>query len=325
MKLKKTIGISIPCFNEEENVVPLCETLIQIFEEQLGEYNYLIQFIDNCSTDRTQQLLEELCKKHKGNVRAIFNQENYRWKSSPHGFLSAEGDCVIMLAADFEEPPELIPVMVHEWEEHRYKVVVGVKEGTNESRVMAFSRRMYYKINSLLAEYSFIDGFCGFGLYDREFIEIYRAYYDEETVFRNFVARYGWAIKTVPYIKKTRTKGHSKHNIFSLFNDFFRTLADGSYVGIRMTTFLGFIIAFMSMLGGIIYFIFKLLYWHSLSAGMAPLIIGMFFLGGIQLFVLGMIGEYIIKLDLRLTPKQIVHERARIGFVDTENAEKTET
>ncbi len=322
--MKKTIGISIPCFNEEENVVLLCETIIQIFEEQLSEYHYLIQFIDNCSTDRTQQLLEGLCSKYQGTVRAIFNQENYRWKSSAHGFLNTDGDCVIILAADFEEPPELIPVMVREWAEHGYKVVAGIKEGTNESSTMAFFRKTYYKINSLLAEYSFIDGFSGFGLYDREFVELYRQYYDEETVFRNFVARYGWGIKTVPFVKKARTKGYSKHNIFSLFNDFFRTLADGSYVGIRITTFLGFILSVMSIFGGILYFIFKLLYWHALSAGMAPLIIGMFLLGGIQLFVLGMIGEYIIKLDLRLTPKQIVHERVRIGFACVTKEGRTE-
>ena len=319
--MKKTIGISIPCFNEEENVVPLCEAVIQIFEKQLPEYNCLIQFIDNCSTDRTPQLLEHLCEKYKGIVRAIFNEENYRWKSSTHGFLNTDGDCVIILASDFEEPPELIPAMVCEWAEHGYKVVAGVKEGTNENRCMAFFRRIYYRINSLLAETSFIDGFSGFGLYDREFIELFRAYQDEDRVFRSFVARYGWKIHTVPFVKKTRTSGQSKHNIFSLFNDFFRTLADGSYVGIRVTTFLGFLIAAFSVLGGMIYFVFKLMDWNAFSAGVAPLIIGMFFLGGVQLFVLGMIGEYIIKLDLRLTPKQMVHERRRIGFEDAKQTE----
>ncbi len=317
--MKKTIGISIPCFNEAENVVLLCETIIKIFEEQLKEYNYIIQFIDNCSTDGTQELLIELCNKYTGTVRAIFNQENYRWKSSPHGFLNADGDCVIIIAADFEEPPELIPAMVHEWDINGYKIVAGTKAGSNEKKSMAFFRKLYYKINSMLNEYSFIDGFCGFGLYDREFIELFRKYYDEETVFRNFVARYGWKIKTLSYMKKTRTHGSSKHNIFSLFDDFIRTLTDGSYVGIRITTFLGFVISLISMLGGGVYFILKLIYWNAMTIGIAPLIIGMFFLGGIQLFVLGMIGEYIIKLDLRLTPKQIVHERKRIGFEEVNN------
>lgn len=312
--MRKTIGISIPCFNEAGNVVLLCETIIKIFEEQLKEYNYIIQFIDNCSTDGTQDLLENLCDKHKGKVRAIFNTENYKWKSSRHGLLNADGDCVIVIASDFEEPPEIIPLMVHEWADNGCKIVAATKVGTNENVAMAFCRKMYYKINALLNEYNFIDGFSGFGLYDREFIELYREHCDEGTVFRIFVARYGWNIKTVPYIKKARISGKSKHNIFSLFNDFLRTLVSGSYVGIRITTFVGFFVSLASILGGCIYLVFKLIYWNALPIGMAPLIIGMFFLGGVQLFVLGMIGEYIIKLDLRLMPQQIVHERKRIGF-----------
>ena len=312
--MRKTIGISIPCFNEAGNVVLLCETIIGIFEEQLKEYNYIIQFIDNCSTDGTQDLLENLCDKYRGKVRAIFNNENYKWKSGRHGLLNAEGDCVISIASDFEEPPETIPLMVHEWADNGYKIVAATKVGTNENVLMAYCRKMYYKISSLLCEYAFIDGFCGFGLYDREFVELYREYCDEEIIFRSFVARYGWSIKTVPYVKKTRTSGQSKNNIFSLFNDFLRTLADGSYIGIRITTFVGFFVSLASILGGGIYLVFKIIYWNAFPVGMAPLIVGMFFLGGIQLFVLGMIGEYIIKLDLRLTPKQIVHERKRIGF-----------
>lgn len=214
---KRTIGINIPCYNEEENVVPICEAIIRLFENKLSGYDYRIQFIDNNSEDATQKRIRELCARYE-NVRAIFNEKNYRWTSSGYGLCQAEGDCVVVIAADFEEPVELIEEFVKYWEEG-YGLVLGTKKGSNEKKRMFIMRRLYYHILESVSNMEIIDGFSGFGLYDRKFIEIYKKYCDHATVFRIFVSENGYRIKTVNYKKKERVFGRSKNSLYSLYND----------------------------------------------------------------------------------------------------------
>jgi len=314
-KRKKTIGINIPCYNEEENVVPICEAIIQLFDKELSGYNYLIQFIDNNSEDKTQEKIRNLCKKYQG-VRAIFNEKNYRWFSSNYGLWQAEGDCVIAIAADFEEPVELIKEFIKYWEEG-YGLVIGIKKGSNEKKRMFFMRRLYYHILESVSDIEIIDGFSGFGLYDRKFIEIYKKCCDHATVFRTFVAENGFRIKTIKYEKKERIHGESKHSFFSLCNDFIITFVSCSTVGIRLVTILGMGISLVSIIVAIIYLVLKLLRWNDFNAGIAPILIGMFFLGGVQLFIMGLLGEYILKIDKRLVKQPFVVERERINFNET--------
>ena len=309
---KKTIGINIPCYNEEENVVPICEAIIRLFENKLSGYDYRIQFIDNNSEDATQKRIRELCARYE-NVRAIFNEKNYRWTSSGYGLCQAEGDCVVVIAADFEEPVELIEEFVKYWEEG-YGLVLGTKKGSNEKKRMFIMRRLYYHILESVSNMEIIDGFSGFGLYDRKFIEIYKKYCDHATVFRIFVSENGYRIKTVNYKKKERVFGRSKNSLYSLYNDFIVTFVSCSTVGIRLATMLGMGISVVSVIAAIVYLILKLLRWNNFYAGIAPILIGMFFLGGVQLFIMGLLGEYILKLDKRLLRQPFVVERERINF-----------
>jgi len=318
-KERKTIGINIPCYNEEENVVPVCEAIIHLFENKLPEYNYLIQFIDNDSKDATQKKIRELCNKYK-NVRAIFNEKNYRWFSSGYGLWQAEGDCVIVIAADFEEPIWLIEKFVKEWEDG-YELVLGTKKSSNEKRRMFLMRRLYYYILKGVSDIEIIDGFSGFGLYDRKFIEIYKTCCDHATVFRIFVAENGYRIKTIEYEKRERIHGKSKNSFLSLCNDFIVTFVTCSTIGIRLATILGIGLSIVSIIVAVIYFVLKLLRWDNFNAGIAPILIGMFFLGGVQLFIMGLLGEYLLKIDKHLIRQPFVVERERINF-DTEKKER---
>ncbi len=311
---RKTIGINIPCYNEEENVVPICEAIIKLFDGELAGYNYLIQFIDNNSEDTTQEKIRDLCKKYMC-VRAIFNEKNYRWYSSSYGLWQAEGDCIIAIAADFEEPVELIREFVKYWEEG-YGLILGVKKSSNEKKRMFFMRKLYYHILESVSDIEIIDGFSGFGLYDRKFIEIYKNSCDYATVFRTFVSENGYRIKTIEYEKKERLHGKSKHSFLSLCDDFLVTFVSCSTVGIRLVTMSGMGLSIVSIMVALIYLILKILKWNSFNAGIAPILIGMFFLGGVQLFIMGLLGEYILKIDKRLLKQPFVVERERINFND---------
>ena len=293
----------------------MTETLCRIFEEQLPKYDYEIIFIDNHSKDNTRVLLRKLCAEHS-HVKAIFNARNFGQLRSPvHGLKQAYGDCVVRLNADFQDPPEMIPTLVAEWEAGN-RIVIGIKEKTDEGVIMAFLRRRYYKLLRKITDIGHIENFTGFGLYDKAFVDVVRGIHDPVPYLRGMIAELGYDYKTVFYERPKRRAGKSKNNFYSLYDVAMVGITSYSKVMLRFATFAGFFIGGMSFLVAIVYFILKLLRWDWFRAGIAPLVIGVFILGGVQLFFIGLMGEYILSINQRVLDRPLVVEEERIGFED---------
>ena len=315
MEKRKLISVVIPTYNEQDNVVPMTETLSRIFGEQLPKYDYEIIFIDNHSKDNTRVLLRKLCAENP-HVKAIFNARNFGQLRSPvHGLKQAYGDCVVRLNADFQDPPEMIPTLVAEWEAGN-RIVIGIKEKTDEGVIMAFLRRRYYKLLRKITDIGHIENFTGFGLYDKAFVDVVRGIHDPVPYLRGMIAELGYDYKTVLYERPKRRAGKSKNNFYSLYDVAMVGITSYSKVMLRFATFAGFFIGGMSFLVAIVYFILKLLRWDWFRAGIAPLVIGVFFLGGVQLFFIGLMGEYILSINQRVLDRPLVVEEERIGFED---------
>lgn len=321
---KKLISVVVPTYNEQENVVPLTDTLVKIFAEELPEYNYEIIFIDNHSKDNTKTLIRRICSENP-NVKAIFNARNFGQMRSPvYGFKQAYGDCVVRLNADFQDPPSLIPTFVREWEKG-HKIVIGIKEKTEEGFFMAFVRRQYYKFLRKITDIGHIENFTGFGLFDKAFVDVVRNIHDPMPYFRGMVAEFGFEYKTILYQRPNRRAGKSKNHFYTLYDVAMIGITSYSKVMLRLASFLGFIIGGLSFLVALVYFIMKLVHWDWFRSGIAPLVIGVFFLGGVQLFFIGLLGEYVLAINSRVLDRPLVVEEERLNFnvkpVDPDPAE----
>ncbi len=310
----KTISIVIPCYNEEENVVPISQAVVEQFINELKEYNYEIVFIDNDSTDNTRKLLREICSKDK-NIKAIFNAKNFGQFNSPYyGLLQSTGECTILLCCDFQDPVELLPQMVRAWEEGN-KIVVMQKTHSEENKLLYFLRSCYYKLIYTFSEVEQIEHFTGFGLYDKSFIQVLRKLGDPTPFLRGIVAELGYKIKVIPYTQKKRRAGVTKNNFFTLYDAAMLSITSYTKIGLRAATFIGFGIAILSFILGLIYLVMKLIYWDRFVAGTAPVVVGMFFLGAVVLIFLGILGEYIMTMNRRIMNRPLVIEEERINYV----------
>lgn len=309
----KTISLIIGTYNEEENVELLYEAIKKEFAEHLSQYNYEIMFIDNHSTDKTRVLISKLCKKDK-KVKAIFNARNFGHIRSPYyGMLQTTGDCTISLVADFQDPIEMIPKFVKEWEAG-YKIVIGIKKSSKENKLMYLIRSCYYKLIKKIASVDQIEHFTGFGLYDKEFIEILRNLHDSMPYFRGIISELGFERKEIPYVQPKRLHGKTKNNFFTLYDMAMLGITSYSKILVRLATMIGFAISIISVIIALVYLVLKLIYWNSFPAGTAPLVIGVFFMGSIQLFFLGLIGEYVLSINTRVMNRPLVIEERRINF-----------
>lgn len=309
----KKISVLIPTYNEEKNVVPLSKEIINIFNNELNNYKYEIIFIDNYSNDNTRLNIIKLCKENK-NIKAIFNAKNFGWNKSPYyGLLQMTGDCVIYMAADFQTPPKMIVDFVREWESG-YKIVIGIKNKSKENPIMYFIRNIYYKLIKYISETEHIEQFMGFGLYDKEFINVLKNLDDCYPYFRGIVAELGYKIKKINYEQQKRKFGKSKSNLYMLYDYAMLGIVSYSKIVMRLSTMIGFLFSFLSFLSGLIYFVYKIIYWELFYIGIAPLIIGVFFIGSIQLFFIGLLGEYILNINTRVMKRPLVIEEKRINF-----------
>ena len=309
----KKISILIPCYNEEDNVGPMSEAIVNLFEKELTQYNYELLFIDNDSVDNTRPLLREICAKNP-HIKAIFNAKNFGQFNSPyHGILQVTGDCVISMVCDFQDPIELIPQYLEAWEEG-YKIVIGIKTSSKESKIMYHLRGLYYKMIKKFSDVEQIEHFTGSGLYDRDFIEVLRDLKDPTPFLRGIVAELGYKRKEIPYEQPQRRAGKTSNNFYTLYDAAMLSVTSYTKIGLRLCTFAGMIIAGISFLIGLTYLVLKLFNWHDFAAGMAPILIGMFFLGAVQLFFIGFIGEYIMSINKRVMNRPLVVEAERINF-----------
>lgn len=309
----KTISVMIPCYNEEENVFEIYKAVKDEINTNLAEYDYEIVFIDNKSKDNTRNLIRAVCQMDK-NVKAIFNIKNFGQFNSPYyGLTQCTGDCVISICADFQDPVEFIPKMVHEWENGN-KVICMVKKSSKESKLIYFARSCYYKLIKKLSDVEQIEHFTGFGLYDKSFIEILRNLKDSMPFIRGIVAEYAPDHLEIPYEQAKRRAGKTHNNFYTLYDAAMLSFTSYTKAGLRVVTFFGFFVAIISLLVSLIYFIYKLTHWNTFDAGVAPVIIGLFFVSGVQLGALGFIGEYIMNMNQRLINRPLVIEEERLNW-----------
>ena len=319
----KKISVLIPCYNEEEKVVPISEAVIKTLQKDLPEYDYELVFIDNDSQDHTRSLIRQLCDENP-KIKAIFNARNFGQFNSPYyGMLQITGDCVIEMVADFQDPVELIPQYVHEWEKG-YKIVIGIKTSSKENRLMYWLRGCYYKMMKKLSDVEQIEQFTGSGLYDRDFIEVLRNLDDPTPFLRGIVAELGFKIKQIPYEQPKRRAGETKNHFYQLYDAAMLSITSYTKAGLRLATIFGSICSLISMVVAVVYLVMKLMYWDRFPAGMAPVLIGMCFLGSVQIFFIGLMGEYILSINARVMKRPLVIEEERLNFAVGNAAEKEE-
>ena len=313
----KKISILIPCYNEVENVEGISSAVEKVLKTELPSYDYEIVFIDNASTDGTRARIESICQSNK-KMKAIFNVTNFGQFNSPfHGMCSLDGDCVIPICADFQDPVELIPVFVKKWEEG-HRIVSGVKSSSKENPLIYFLRTIYYKLIKNMSHVRMIEHFTGFGLYDRTFIQLLRELNDPVPFIRGIVAEYGagFNMTTVEYEQPKRRAGKTHNNFYTLYDAAMLSITSYTKVGLRLCTIAGFICALLDLIVAFVYLILKLTHWYSFNAGYAPTIIGIFLIGAIQLFFTGLMGEYIMNINTRVIGRPLVVEEKRINFDD---------
>ena len=312
---KKKISIVVPCFNEAGNVVNMACKIREVMAE-LPQYDYENIFIDNDSTDGTQDLLRK-CAAEDRRVKAIFNNRNFGPDSSSfYGLISARGDAVVVICCDFQEPPEMIADFVREWEQGA-KIVWGQRRTTAGSRMMAATRSVYYKIIRHLSSLPQYDNVIGFGLYDREVVDNLKAMRDPAPFVRNMVPILGYRPALIPYDQRERASGKSSYNFFSYVNTALNALVHTSKVPLKLAIWIGMIFSFISLVVGVFYLVYKLLFWDSFSVGQAPLIIMVSLIASLQLFFLGILGEYVLAIQDRVgfNGKYVI-EKERINFDD---------
>jgi glycosyltransferase involved in cell wall biosynthesis len=301
------------CFNEGANVQELYERICKIFARDLPDDEFELIYIDNASTDDTELHLRKLASNDK-RVKVIFNTRNFgHIRPGPYAALQAKGDAIIGMASDLQDPPELIPSFIANWRKG-YKISLGQKQQSEETKLFFSIRKLYYKTLNSLSDIKLIENATGFGLYDRQVIEDIRAINDPNPYFRGLLCELGYPIAIVPYKQPNRKRGFSKNNLYTLWDMAMLGMTSHSKVPLRVATIAGLITALISFLTGFGYLIYKLLFWEDFQLGLAPLTIGIFFISSIQLIFIGIIGEYIGAIHTFVAKRPLVIERDRINF-----------
>lgn len=312
----KRISVVTPCYNEEANVDELYRQIKEVFADLPG-YRYEHLFIDNASKDGTVEKIRALAKSDP-NVRAIVNIRNFGHIRSPyHALLQADGDAVILMASDLQDPPALIRDFVRKWEEG-FKVVLGVKTESEEYPLMFLVRSAYYNMISRISEIELVKNFTGFGLYDRQVIQTLRKIDDPYPYFRGLISELGFESAKVMFRQPTRKRGITKNNFYTLYDIAMLGITNHSKIPLRLAAMAGFFMSMMSLLIALGYLVYKLLFWDSFSLGQAPVLIGLFFFASVQLFFTGILGEYIGSIYTQVLKRPLVVERERINFESTD-------
>jgi glycosyltransferase involved in cell wall biosynthesis len=308
----KRITITTPCYNEEANVEE-CYRQVKAVFAALGKYRYEHLFIDNASTDNTPSILRRLAAEDK-NVKVILNSRNFGAIRSPYyGLLQARGDAVIPVVADLQDPLDLLPVFLEQWEQGR-KIVIGVKSRSEESPIMFAIRKFYYHLLNRLAEVELTPNYNGFGLYDRVVVEVLRGMDDPQPYMRGMISEIGFDPVKIEYTQKRRQRGISKMNLYKLYDTAMLGITSHSKIPLRLATLAGFCLGSLSLLVAVAYFLYKLIYWDSFQIGIAPLVIGIFFFSAVQLFFTGIVGEYVGAIYTQTVRRPLVIEKERINF-----------
>lgn len=309
--LNKTISIVTGCFNEEENVDELCERIAKVMATLPYDYEHI--FIDNASTDNTVKKIKEIAAKDK-RVKLIVNARNFGHIRSPYyALLQSSGDACVAIASDLQDPPEMIVDFIRKWEEG-YKTVLAVKPESEESSVMFYVRKSYYRFITKISEVPLIKNATGAGLYDRAVIDILRKIQDPYPYFRGLLSEIGFPIATVPFIQPRRQRGFTKNNFYTLYDLAMLGITNHSKIPLRLMAMGGFLLSFLSLVVALGFFVAKILFWNSFQLGAAPMLIGIFFFGAVQTFFIGVLGEYVASIHTQVRKMPLVVEVERINF-----------
>lgn len=308
----KLISVVTPCLNEEGNIDALITRLRNVFET-LPDYEFEHILIDNASTDGSVAKIKEYAlSDHR--IKLISNTRNFGHIRSPlHALLSARGNAVIGMASDLQDPPEMLPRFIAEWE-NGAQVVAAVKPRSRESLLMFTIRRLYYQTIGKISEVELIPDFTGFGLYDQEVIRTIKSINDPYPYFRGLIAELGFKYVTIPFDQPRREKGISKNNFYSLYDLAMLGMTSHTKLPLRLATFAGFTLSALSMMVALAYLVAKLCFWDSFTLGTAPIIIGIFFFASVQLFFIGILGEYIGAIHTQVMKRPLVVEKERVNF-----------
>ena len=316
------ISVVTGCYNEAENVEELVRQVRAVMESlpprDLPDggpepYTYEHIFIDNASSDGTVEILRGICAEDP-RVKVIVNTRNFGHIRSPfYALLQAKGDAVIGIVADLQDPPDMIREFVAQWEAG-YKVVVGIKKESLEKRSMFFVRGLFYRFIDRLSEVPLVRNFTGFGLYDREVMDTLREIDDPYPYFRGLICDLGYERAEIPYSQPARRRGITKNNFYSLYDMAMLGITNHSKVPLRLAAMAGFALSIIALLVAAVYLIVKLVFWNTFSLGLAPLVIGVYFIGSVQLFFIGILGEYIGSIHTQVYHRPLVIERERINF-----------
>lgn len=316
----KLISIVTPCFNEQDNIEELYNRIRFVFAK-LYRYDYEHIFIDNASTDTTVDKIKELAAKDD-HVKLIVNIRNFGHIRSPmHAILQANGDAVICMASDLQDPPEIIVNFIEKWETG-FPVVAGVKPKSLESPLMFLIRRCYYRLMARISDVPIIQNFTGFGLYDRKVIEIIRKLDDPYPYFRGLISELGFPVTEIEYMQPKRVRGITKNNFYTLYDIAMLGITSHSKIPLRLAAMAGFVLGLASLAVSLIYAVLKFMYWDMFQAGTAPVLIGVFFLASVQLFFIGILGEYVAAIHTQVLKRPLVIEKLRINFPEAPDSEK---
>lgn len=309
----KKISLVTPCYNEEAGIAECYETCRRIVETELPNYAYEHIFIDNCSADRTVDILKQIAARDR-RVKIIVNSRNFGAGRSPyHGIMQATGDAIVPVLADLQTPPSLLPEMVRKWEEG-YKVVVAVRRNTAETGVLPLARRAFYAIIKRISKIEQIPNYIGFGLYDREVIEILRSLQEPDPYFRGLIPEIGFERAVVEYDQPHRMYGFSRNSMMDLIDVALLGLTTYSKAPMRLLTIMGFTVALLSLVAGFVYLCLKLLFWSHVPFGITPILLTTLFFGSVQLLALGLLGEYVGLLLQYARRFPVVLEKERVNF-----------
>jgi len=309
----KLISVVCGTFNEEDNIPELLERITTVFRDRLPQYEYEIIFIDNSSEDQTVAVLKQTARIDK-RVKLIVNNRNFgHIRSGYHAFLQARGDAVIPMASDLQDPPEMIEKFVDLWEKG-FKIVLAQKTNSKESALFFLVRKLYYYVIGQLSEIDLVKNATGFGLYDRRVVEEIRKINDPYPYFRGLICDLGFERALVPFTQPARARGFTKNNLYTLYDNAMLGITNHSKVPLRLAAFTGFCIGALSFVVALGYLIYKLMFWNEFQVGTAPLVIGLFFFGAIQLFFVGILGEYIGSIHTQVLRRPPVIEKERVNF-----------
>ena len=309
----KKISIVTPVFNEELNIPEIYAVIKKIMEEQCSQYDYEHIFIDNSSTDKSVEILKGLAGIDK-KLKIIVNRRNFGGIRSPyHGLLSSTGDAAILIVADFQEPPELIPEFIKKWSEG-HEIVLGVKNSTEEKSWFFHVRKLYYKVLNQLSSVRLTENTTAFGIMDRIVLDELRKLDDPYPYLRGLISDLGFEVETIDYVQKPRKHGVTTGNWYILYDWAWLGITSHSKIPLRLAAILGFILSIFSLFVAFGYLIAKFLFWNQFPAGIAPIIISLFFFGSVQLFFIGVLGEYVGSIFTKVEKRPLVYEKERVNF-----------